>query len=204
MRARGRARPPLGAHGALGGAGAELADGDDARGEGFREAGDEAFAPVCGREVVDEFILAAEVAGVGIAAVAGDIFEGEIRTAHELVGFLDAEAAKGGLGADAADLDEEAAKVAVGGVNGFGHFFHRGTVREVLGIPREGALDFEIREVGEGGRLELRAVGEGERGEVHETALKTERAEETGSAVVGLEFGGDLLEAGDLGVGEFL
>jgi len=203
-RAGPRPRPILRAHRAVGRAGAEFSQGHDAGGERFREAGDEAFAPVRGREVVDKFILAAEMARICIAAVAGDVFEGEVGAAHELVGFLDAEAAEGGLRAHVADLREEPAEETEGNMNRVGDFFHRRAAGEVFGIPGEGALDFEVGEIGERGGLELGAVGEGEGGEVHESALEKKRTQEAGCAEVGLEFGRDLLEADDVGVGEFL
>ena len=143
------------------------------------------------------------MARVRVAAVAGDILQREIRTAHQLVGFLNAEAAKGGLRTHTADLHEEPAEVADRNMNRVGDFLHRRTAGEVFGIPGEGALDFEVREVGERGRRELGAVGEGEGGEIHETALKTERTEQAGGAEVGLELRRDLLETGDVGVGDF-
>ena len=196
--------PYSGAHRAVGGAGAELADGDDAGRERFREASDEAFAPVGGREVVHQFVFAAEMSRVRVAAVARDVFEREVGAAHELVGFLDAEAAEGGLRAQMTDLREESAEVADRNMNRVGDFFHRRAAGEVFGIPGEGALDFEVGEIGERGGLELGAVGEGEGGEIHETALETERAQEAGCAEMGLELRRDLLETDDVGVGEFL
>ena len=152
--------------------------------------------------MVARLVVAAEVARVGKAAVTRHILERERGATHQRLGFFEADALENRFRAGFADLPEEATQVARGNVNRIGDFLHRRIAREVFGVPREGALDFEGGEVGERGRLARYLVGEGERGKVHEATLENDGADEIRLTEMRFDFGGNGSEADDFGVGE--
>ena len=148
-------------------------------------------------------VIAAKMAGVGVAAESGDFVQREVGVAHQFMGLFQPDPAEQFLGAGLAHLGKKPPQVAGRHMDDIRHVFDGRVAGKMLGKPRESTFDAKTGDIGERHRFGRATLAvEQQKGKIHEPALKMERTGDDGMTEMLLEMAGDVFQPEDVGLAQ--